>query len=108
MAPQAAHWIMDMTELQVNRISSALRDACDLAVAFCSTTDLLCLRCAYFVTSEKALATTHQGQRARHRGRLGATIGKWSDSLPRKDCACGLRRAMTDRGRPSANREMSE
>src|SRR5258705_9064339 len=59
MAPQAAHWLTDMTELQVNRISSALRNACRLEVVCCSTKDRFRLRCAYFVTSEKTLETDY-------------------------------------------------
>jgi hypothetical protein len=49
---------MDMTELQVNRLSSALRNACHLAVACCGTKNRFRLRCAYFVTSEKILEIT--------------------------------------------------
>jgi hypothetical protein len=61
-----------------------------------------------FATSEKTLETTRQGQRGQHIEYSWANHRQLAKLFTVKRLACGLRRAMADRGRPSADREMSD
>jgi hypothetical protein len=61
-----------------------------------------------FVTSEKTLETIRQGQRGQHVGYSWANHRQLARLFAAKRLACGWRRAMADRGRPSADREISD